>query len=82
MSFNFLRYRQIVFSLFAVLIASAIYFVTTLRFSFDFEQFFPQGDPDLVFFQKFITEFESDDNFLLVGVERSGDKDGVFNQDF
>ena len=82
MSFNLLRYRQIVFSLFAVLIAASIYFVTTLRFSFDFEQFFPQGDADLVFFQKFITEFESDDNFLLVGVERTEPNVGVFNQDF
>jgi uncharacterized protein len=79
MSFNFRRYRQIVFSLFAVLIATSIYFITTLRFSFDFEQFFPQGDADLAFFQKFIAEFESDDNFLLVGVKRT---EGVFNQDF
>lgn len=79
MSFNFHRYRQFVFSLFAVLIAASIYFITTLRFSFDFEQFFPQGDEDLAFFQKFITEFESDDNFLLVGVKRT---EGVFNQDF
>ena len=79
MSFNFRRYRQIVFSLFAVLIAASIYFITTLRFSFDFEQFFPQGDADLAFFQKFIAEFESDDNFLLVGVKRT---EGVFEKDF
>lgn len=79
MSFNFTRYRQIVFSLFAILIAASIYFVSTLRFSFDFEQFFPQGDEDLIFFQKFITEFESDDNFLLVGVKRT---EGVFEQEF
>lgn len=79
MSFNLRRYRQIVFSLFAVLIAASIYFITTLRFSFDFEQFFPQGDEDLAFFQKFITEFETDDNFLLVGVKRT---EGVFHQEF
>lgn len=79
MSFNLTRYRQIVFTLFAVLIAASIYFVTTLRFSFDFEQFFPQGDEDLIFFQKFIQEFETDDNFLLVGVERT---EGVFEQNF
>ena len=40
-----------------------------LKFSFDFEQFFPQGDEDLEFFQEFIKDFESDDNFLLIAVE-------------
>lgn len=50
-----------------------------LKFEFDFEQFFPQGDPDLAFFQEFIEEFETDDNFLLVGVER---QDGIFDSLF
>ena len=79
MPFNLSIYRKVVFSLFAVLVAASIYGITTLRFSFDFEQFFPQGDDDLVFFQKFIKEFESDDNFLLVGVKRT---DGVFDSSF
>ncbi len=50
-----------------------------LRFSFDFEQFFPKGDKDLDFYREFIKEFETDDNFLLVAVEK---KDGVFEQKF
>lgn len=92
MNFNLQRFRSIVFPLFAVLIIAAIFFTTKLRFSFDFEQFFPQGDPDLVFFQEFIKNFETDDNFLLVGVEakstvekRNPDSFGngaVFNQAF
>ena len=40
-----------------------------IKFAFNFEQFFPQGDEDLEFFQEFIEDFESDDNFLLVAVE-------------
>ena len=40
-----------------------------LRFAFDFASFFPKGDPDLAFFQEFIAEFESDDNFMLVAVQ-------------
>ncbi|MBT8232186.1 MAG: MMPL family transporter [Saprospiraceae bacterium] len=37
-----------------------------LKFAFNFEQFFPTGDKDLEFFQEFIEEFETDDNFLLI----------------
>ena len=82
MKFNLHRFRRIVFPLFAVLIIAAIFFTTKLRFSFDFEQFFPQGDADLAFFQDFIKNFETDDNFLLVGVEAPKSEMGVFNQTF
>ena len=58
---------------------ASIYFITTLKFSFDFEQYFPQGDPDLEFFQTFIKQFESDDNYMLIGLKRTG---GIFNQNF
>lgn len=50
-----------------------------MKFTFDFEQFFPKGDPDLEFFKDFIADFEADDNFLIVAVEREA---GVFEQDF
>ena len=43
----------IIFLLFA---ASSCYFVTQLKFAFDFEQFFPQGDPELEFFRDFVED--------------------------
>ncbi|MBL7817327.1 MAG: MMPL family transporter [Saprospiraceae bacterium] len=76
-----LLFRRIVFSIFAVFIILSAYFTTKLRFSFDFEQFFPQGDADLEFFQDFIKNFETDDNFLLVGIEHHTEG-GVFDQSF
>lgn len=79
MSFNLTTYRKLVFTFFTLAIAASIYFITTLRFSFDFEQFFPQGDEDLIFFQQFSKEFETDDNFMLVGVKNT---EGVFKKDF
>jgi uncharacterized protein len=92
MPFDLTTYRKLVFSFFALAIVASAYFITTLRFSFDFEQFFPQGDDDLIFFQKFTKEFESDDNFLLVGVKNGqntvdeGNSDsfgkGVFEKSF
>ena len=57
----------------------SVFFALNIKFSFDFEQFFPVGDEDLEFFRDFIKEFETDDNFLLIGIER---KDGIFEQEF
>ena len=76
------KYRKFIFAFFAVAFVASIYFITTLRFAFDFEQFFPQGDPDLVFYQDFIKDFEADDNFLLIGLKNPSPTEGVFQQDF
>ena len=82
MFFDITKYRKFVFTFLAVAFVASLYFISTLRFSFDFEQYFPQGDPDLVFFQDFIKDFETDDNFLLVGVKNTSGTEGVFQQDF
>jgi uncharacterized protein len=84
---DFPLFRKIVFYSFAVLIALSIFFITKLKFSFDFEQFFPQGDADLEFFQDFSKNFETDDNFLLVGVQNTdassqSNREGVFQKSF
>jgi len=71
--------RTIAISVFSVLAVASVYFVFNLQFTFDFEQFFPQGDEDLEFFREFTEEFEADDNFLLIAVRRDS---GVFEQDF
>ncbi len=43
--------------------------VPFMKFAFEFEQFFPQGDEDLEFFQEFTKDFESDDNFMIIAIE-------------
>ena len=73
------KYRNWIIGVFAILAIGSIYQIFFLRFSFDFEDFFPQGDPDLQFFERFKDKFEADDNFLLIGVEN---EEGVFQQDF
>ncbi len=75
----FLNYRKYIIAAFILFIPICLYQVYHLKFSFDFEQFFPEGDPDLEFFQEFIKEFESDDNFLLIAIENNPT---VFEQDF
>jgi hypothetical protein len=64
---------------FIILGGLSAYYATQLKFSFDFEQFFPEGDEDLEHFRAFIDEFEADDNFLLVALRRDS---GAFEQNF
>jgi len=71
--------RRNIIAVFAVLTLASCYFAYHLKFEFSLEQFFPEGDEDLAFFQDFIKDFETDVNFLLVAVEN---KDGVFEQKF
>ncbi|HMQ46168.1 MAG TPA: MMPL family transporter [Saprospiraceae bacterium] len=71
--------RIVVLSSFLLLAIASIFFVFKLKFTFDFEQFFPQGDQDLIYFKEFIEAFETDDNFLLVAVRR---ENGVFDSVF
>jgi predicted RND superfamily exporter protein len=73
------KYRNWIIGIFAVLALISVYQVFSLKFSFNFEDFFPQGDPDLEFFERFKDKFEADDNFLLIAVEN---EKGVFEQDF
>lgn len=71
--------RLVIICVFVLLAIASAFFLTRLRFTFDFEQFFPRGDKDLEIFREFIASFETDDNFLLVAVRR---EEGVFEQQF
>jgi len=50
-----------------------------LLFDYDFEKFFPKDDPESVFFREHRKKFESDNDFLLIAIER---KQGVFDRTF
>lgn len=71
--------RWAVVGFFACAAALSVFFGLKIKFSFDFEQLFPQGDPDLAFFREFVKEFETDDNFMLIALRRAR---GVFDSKF
>jgi len=73
------KIRIIIISVFALLTIASVFFAFQLKFTFDFDQFFPEGDEDLVFFKEFTADFENDANFMLVAIPR---KAGVFDQEF
>lgn len=74
-----LAFKKHILGLFIVLGVIASLLLFQLKFSFDFSQFFPEGDEDLVFYQEFSSEFGVDDSFLLIAVENDS---SVFEADF
>ncbi len=73
------KLRQSIIIVFFFLAVGSVYSIFQIRFTFDFEQFFPKGDPDLEYFLDFRKNFETDDNFLLIALRR---ENGIFNQQF
>ncbi len=71
--------RKIILFVFAILTALSVFFAFQIQFTFDFEQFFPENDPDLEYFLEFRKNFEDDDNFLMIALEG---ENGVFNAAF
>ena len=65
--------------MFCVLAVCSIFSLPYLKFSFDFEKFFPDNDPDLEFYKEFIEEFESDDNYLLIALANDS---SIFSVEF
>lgn len=74
-----MKIRIVILVVFAALAIASGYYMTKLKFAFSFEQFFPKGDEDLEYFQEFVKNFETDDNFMLVAIRR---EKGVFDQSF
>ncbi len=76
---TFYQNRKVSIAAFLILASLSAILLPQLKFAFNFEQFFPQGDEDLEFFQEYIKEFETDDNFLLVALDN---KPTVFDTSF
>ena len=74
-----IAYKKTILIGFIVLAIGSCFTLPNLKFSFDFSQFFPTGDEDLIFYEAFIKDFSTDDNFLLIAVEN---KPTVFNKSF
>ncbi|MBC7448301.1 MAG: MMPL family transporter [Hymenobacteraceae bacterium] len=51
-----------------------------LRFNYNFNDFYPQGDPELAYYERYIETFGTDNDYILVGLEAPGGR--VFTADF
>ena len=63
-----LRYRAVTISIILILMLLSVSQAHKIRFSYDFEDFFPTGDPELEVFEEFKQNFGPDDNFLMIGI--------------
>lgn len=53
--------------------------VSQIGFNYDFESFFPKDDQHTAFYLDFRDRFESDNDFLIVGIESPS---GIYNSEF
>lgn len=78
-----MKYRNLSYAtllLIAVLTALSLYFASRLRFDYNFDNFFPKGDPDLAYYFSYRDKFGNDNDYLLIGLENEGSS--LFDQGF
>lgn len=56
-----------------------IYSLAFLTFDYDFEKFFPESDPDTEYFNEYRKTFETDNDFVLVGIVN---EKGIYDREF
>jgi len=56
-----------------------LYFIKDLQFNYNFESFFPTQDPELRYYDQFKAAFETDNDYLLIGIKNDR---GIFEASF
>ena len=64
-----------------LLSALSAFYVAQLRFNYNFNDFYPAGDPDLDYYQGYTRRFGNDNDYLLLGLEAPKGRT-VFDADF
>lgn len=75
---TFRKYRWYALFVFIAITSWLGYRVLDVRFDYDFEKFFPD-DEETAFFMDFREKFRSENDFLLIAIER---KKGIFDKQF
>ncbi|WP_018477860.1 efflux RND transporter permease subunit [Pontibacter roseus] len=70
----------LVLTLVAVLTLASSIFASRLRFDYNFDNFFPEGDPDLSYYYSYRDKFGNDNDYLLIGLDNGGNS--VFEASF
>lgn len=73
------RLSRIALIVLALLTVGSLYLVSQLGFDYNFENFFPQNDPDTEYYKYFRDRFETDNDFAVIGLLN---EEGVFDYDF
>lgn len=73
------RGAKLTLGILVLITGMCVWLAANLGFDYNFENFFPKNDPETDFFGEFRHNFESDNDFVIVGLSS---EDGVFEQDF
>lgn len=79
MRFSYKWFSIIVIAFVVIFSIVAIPLVSSLRFDYDFEAFFPNEDRELNFYEDYRNHFEYDNEFVLLGIENPN---GIFDSVF
>ncbi|WP_299699753.1 MMPL family transporter [uncultured Pontibacter sp.] len=69
----------LVLTVIAILTALSVFYASRLRFDYNFDNFFPKGDPDLAYYFSYRDKFGNDNDYLLIGLDKGG---SLFDQQF
>ncbi|MFD2515774.1 RND family transporter [Pontibacter locisalis] len=76
---NYRKLSYLVLLLVGLLTAVSIHYATKLRFDYNFDNFFPKGDPDLTYYFSYRDKFGNDNDYLLIGLDNNK---SLFDQEF
>mgnify|MGYP000153258602 CR=1 FL=1 len=76
-----MKKRNSIFIIIALVVFTGLttFSASFLEFDYDFENFFPQNDPDLEYFLEYRETFENDNDYVLIAI---GSEQGIFNAEF
>jgi predicted RND superfamily exporter protein len=75
------RIATLVLLALALVSGLSAWYVAQLRFNYNFNDFYPAGDPDLTYYQDYTRRFGYDNDYLLLGLEAAPGRT-VFEPDF
>jgi uncharacterized protein len=73
------RLARLTILVISLLTLGSFYFIAQLRFDYNFEKFFPLGNPDLEYYIQYRETFENDNDYLLISLLHPP---SVFDQEF
>ena len=76
---NILQFRVPVLIIALLCLGASLYVIPNLRADYNFENFFPKGDPSVDYFQQYQKDFDTDENLLMFAMQN---EPSVFERSF
>lgn len=74
-----LRWSKHIIVVVTLISVVCVFLASRLGFDYNFENYFPKGDPELEFFLHYREKFDNDNDYVLIGLKNNS---GIFQKDF